>query len=210
MSTLSHRDQPPRKLSTANDLRSIPGIGSIISSGPLVDICLAVNRAVRARNGVTNSCILAAATARDVLLAKGWKADVLRVEAVVSPRDRSQSAKVLGGDGNGKSTAGRGKWEGHLVAIAEDKWLLDPTLDQTGLAPPMVIGFPDWWLRGKRLIFVPIANGRVRYEAFPGRGGYKTAPEFQLYQRQEIVRTIVEQLGASGGPADCSGAPPSN
>jgi len=50
-----------------------------------MDICLAVNRAVRTPDGDTAFSILAAAATRDILLAKGWNADVLRVEAAVFP-----------------------------------------------------------------------------------------------------------------------------
>jgi hypothetical protein len=184
--------------------------GSIISSGPLVDICMAVNRAVREPDGQINFCVLAAAATRDILVAKGWKADVLRVEATVFPDDRNYLAVTLGGDGDGtrRPAAKPGHWHGHLVAIAEGRWLLDPTLEQTGLAPPVVIEFPDWWLAGKQSISAPIPLGRVRYRAFPGRGGYKYAPDFRPCRRRGIVETVINQLRSDGGPVDCSAVRP--
>jgi hypothetical protein len=179
-------------------------LGSIVSSGPLFDICMAVNRAIRTSRGQTNFCVLAAAAARDILLAKGWKADVLRVAASVMPNDPSAHGVSVGSDGDGtrRPAAGPGKWWGHLVAIAEGKWIVDPTLDQTDISPPMVIEFPDWWLAGRQSIFVPIPEGEVRYKAFPGRGGYKSAPDFRPCRRRGIVQSVINELGAGGGPVD--------
>lgn len=75
--------------------------------------------------------------------------------------------------------------------------MLDATLDQTGLAPPMAIEIPDprWWA-GQWPIFVPIAGGNVRYTEFPGRGSYKSAPDFRPRRRREIVRDVIEQVNA--------------
>jgi len=176
---------------------------SMVSSGPLFDICMAVNRAIRTPEGKTNFCVLAAAAARDILRAKGWKAEVLRVEAAVFPDDRTRYGAILGSDGDGRRrpAAAPGMWWGHLVAIAEDRWILDPTLDQSGLAPPVVIEFPDWWLAGKQTIFVPSTYGEIRYTAFPGRGGYKSAPDFRPCRRRGIVESVINELGAGGGPS---------
>lgn len=167
---------------------------------------MAVNDAVRTPEGETNFCILAAAATRDILQAKGWNADVLRVSAtVIPPHDRRDlGGIILGSDGDGTrmSAAGPGEWRGHLVAIADNRWLLDPTLDQTGRASPMVFEFPDEWLAGdwrswRPAIDIPIADGSVRYKAFPGRGGYKAAPDFRPSRRREIVTTVVSQLGGN-------------
>jgi hypothetical protein len=181
--------------------------GSAICSGPLFDICMAVNDAIRTPEGETGFCILAAAATRDILQAKGWNADVLRVSATVfPPHDRRDLHCIsLGRDGDGARSraAGRGMWPGHLVAIADNRWLLDPTLDQTGRAPPMVFEFPDEWLAGdwrcwwRPVMAVPIADGSVRYRAFPGRGGYKAAPDFRPSHRRGIVETVVSQLGGN-------------
>jgi hypothetical protein len=180
--------------------------GSAISSGPLFDICMAVNDSIRTPEGERAFRILAAAATRDILQAKGWNADVLRVSATVFPlHDRLELHCIsLGRDGDGtrKPAAGPGMWHGHLVAIADRRWLLDPTLDQTDRAPPMVFEFPDQWLAGdwrsrRPAIDVPIADGWARYKAFPGRGGFKAAPDFRPSHRREIVKTVVSQLGAN-------------
>jgi hypothetical protein len=179
--------------------------GRIISSGQLFDICTAVNDAVRDEDGNTNYCILAAAAARDILQATGWHADVMRVSACISPHDRNQFGSLVGSDGDGTFRPAKpGMWRGHLVAIAESKWLIDPTLDQTSLVPPMVIEFPEIWLAGDRLVEVMIASdnmtgpfipvdGKVQYRAFPDRGGYKYAPDFRPCRRREIVKAIVAE-----------------
>jgi hypothetical protein len=175
-----------------------------MSSGPLFDICMAVNDAIRTPDGETGFCILAAAATRDILQAKGWNADVLRVSATVFPPPdrRDLHAISLGSDGDGtrRPAAGPGMWHGHLAAIADSRWLLDPTLDQTGCAPPMVFEFPEEWLAGdwrcrRPAIDIPLAEGFVRYKAFPGRGGYRSAPDFRPSHRREIVGPILDQLG---------------
>ena len=195
-------------------LRKLPG--SAISSGPLFDICMAVNDAIRTPEGETGFCILAAAATRDILQAKGWNADVLRVSATVWPNDPSHHPTVLGWDGDGtrRPAAAPGKWRGHLVAIADNRWLLDPTLDQTGRASPMVFEFPDEWLAGdwrswRPAIDVPIADGWVRYKAFPERGGYKSAPDFRPSHRREMVKDVIDQLGPSASKAAMAKSPSS-
>jgi hypothetical protein len=171
-------------------------LGSIITFGPLFDICMAVNREIRELHGRPNCCIPAAAAARDILLAKGWKAEVLRVEAVVSHDPSGHCVGVgLDWDGDGRApAAGPDMWNGHLVAIAERKWILDPTLDQTGISPPMVIEFPDWWLAGEQPIWALFRGGEVRYFAYPGRGGYKSKPDFRLCRRRGIVKSVLNKL----------------
>jgi hypothetical protein len=185
--------------------------GKAVCSGPLFDICTAVNDAVRDEDGNTSYCILAAAATWEILQAQGWNADVLRVSATVfSPHDRQDLHCIsLGSDGDGtrRPAAGPGMWHGHLAAIADNRWLLDPTLDQTGRAPPMVFEFPDEWLAGdwrcyRPSIDIPIADGWVRYKAFPGRGGYKSAPDFRPSHRREIVKTVLDQLGEAKPKGD--------
>lgn len=67
------------------------------SSGPLVDVCMLVNGAVRTPAGETNCCIFAAAVVRDVLRVKNRPADVLRVEAAVYPDDVRRNVVILAG-----------------------------------------------------------------------------------------------------------------
>jgi hypothetical protein len=199
MSTDQHQSFPITPIPT------LPG--SAICSGPLFDICMAVNDAIRTPEGETRFCVLAAAATRDILEAKGWNADVLRVSATVfTPHNHWDPPCItLGSDGDGtrRPAAGPGMWHGHLVAIADNRWLLDPTLDQTGRAPLMVFEFPYEWLAGdsrcwwRLVIDIPIAEGSVRYKAFPGRGGYKAAPDFRPSHRREIVQTVVNQLGGN-------------
>jgi hypothetical protein len=172
---------------------------SVIADGPLVDVCLAVNEAVRTPDGMTNYCILASAALHDILQAMGYQADVLRVEAAVFNQD---GAPILGGDGDGtrRPAAKPGHWRGHLVAVANRRYLLDATLDQAGSgATPIVIEFPSWWIDiAHKPIFVPLVNGgMVRYVAFPGRGGYKSAPDFRPRRRRSIV-DAAQQILANG------------
>jgi hypothetical protein len=118
----------------------------------------------------------------------------------VHPDDGRQRGSILGSDGDGsrRPAAGPDHWHGHLVATAEGKFVLDATLDQTRLAPPLVIEIPDprWWAGGWPL-FIQIPGRQVRYAAFPGRGGYKSAPDFRPCRRKEIVTNVVAELAAA-------------
>lgn len=168
-----------------------------ITEGPLVDICMAVNRVIMDADGHTGYCILAAAATRDILQAKGYQADVLRVEAAVFFDDRNRIGTILGsrGDGTRRPASNKDMWKGHLVAVADGKWLLDPTLDQTRLAPPMVVELPDGWLNSWKAIFIPITDGQVRYAIFPQQVGYKSAPDFRPSRRRWVVEEVLDQLG---------------
>jgi hypothetical protein len=100
-----------------------PGIpvSAPILSGPLFDICTAVNNAIRTLEGRTDFCIACAAATRDILRAKGWKsANVLRVTAIIfPPSDRRDLYGVtLGSDGDGTRMPA-GEWfirRGRLAA----------------------------------------------------------------------------------------------
>jgi hypothetical protein len=174
---------------------------AFITEGPLADLCRAVNNAVRDPDGKTNSCILAAATAMDILRERGQQADVMRVEAAVFPGGSCESATVLGRRRRNGSKADPDLWSGHLVTIVEDRWLLDPTITQVerGRCPPLVIELPTWWLKGGKPIWVDIigtVNGMVRYTALPGRGGFKNAPDFRCGIRQIYASETLRQLAA--------------
>jgi hypothetical protein len=85
-------------------------------------------------------------------------------------------------------------WNGHLVAVADRRYLLDATLDQAGLgASSIVIDIPSCWFdTWEKPIFIPISGGMVRYVAYPGRGGYKSKPAFRPGARREIVEFVMQ------------------
>jgi len=58
-------------------------------------------------------------------------------------------------------------------------------------------------------IDVPIADGWVRYKAFPGRGGYKSAADFRPSHRREMVKDVIDQLGPSASKAAMDKSPSS-
>jgi hypothetical protein len=103
----------------------------IVTAGPLPAICRAINRAVRDQDGKTGYCILAAASTMDLLRALGWPSNVLRDEAMVCRGGPCEPAVILGGRRiRGSGPSAPGMWSGHLVAIADGRYLVDPTIDQ--------------------------------------------------------------------------------
>jgi hypothetical protein len=80
--------------------------------------------------------------------------------------------------------------------------LLDPTLDQVNDgypylgATPMVVEFAS----GQTMFFVPSGyeGAEVRYRLFPGRGGWKAAPDFRFKtRRRPITELVLKKLGAT-------------
>jgi hypothetical protein len=76
-----------------------------------------------------------------------------------------------------------GKWNGHLVAIAERRWLIDVSIDQASrpqhqmvIEHPLVAPVDERWLRshpGERPLVVQHEQAHVYYWPNPGNDGYK-------------------------------------
>lgn len=149
-----------------------------------------------------SSCIFTSATLRDVLESLGIDAELMRVEVVGFGK---RGPVILGSDGDGvrRPAAQPGMWWGHLAVVADRHFLLDPTLDQIPGCKPFVGEITDAWLRGERTLWWvdgERANGfpernadtAIRYHAFPGRGGWKGAPDFRyVTRRRPVVASIL-------------------
>lgn len=94
-----------------------------------------------------------------------------------------------------------GKWVGHLVTIAERKWLLDYSIDQ-GSRPevglplkPVALPIEEKWLRGKQghavfqigdvRLYYSVKAGDRSFESSPNWSG-ETAPVVHLRTRSEL------------------------
>lgn len=168
----------------------------------------AANRIARAELGRRDTCILTSAALWETLCTLGIPAECLRVRTAVHGRENKprQYGCVLGGDGDGvrQPAAKLDHWHGHLVVIAERCWLLDRTLDQVNqghrhlCARPFVAEVSPAFLAGEE--YVQMTTGPreslVSYLAYPGRGGWKHAPDFRPRRRKDIVRRLLEWVKA--------------
>ncbi len=162
-------------------------------------LCRLTNREAFAIYENRNSCISTSAALMDVLRALGINADVMRVCATVF-KDTTRIACSLGsnGDGTRRPAAGRGMWRGHLAVVADGQFLLDATLDQVNDtdpdfgAEPFVSKIEPAFLTDTRTtLWSTTGPSKVRYYSLPGRGGFKRAPAFRLYQRRDLVDAIL-------------------
>lgn len=95
-----------------------------------------------------------------------------------------------------------GRWPGHLVAIVDRHWLLDPTLGQAdrtarGLIVPATLAVPvtERWQRRRERLHVRTRTGAVlTYEAVRGDPGYHASPDWTDRTRRA---TRVQQALAS-------------
>lgn len=175
------------------------------------------NRELRSEFRHTGLCVLASAALLDILNRLDIPARELRIEAYVSmPNDspREHYGCVLGGDGDGtrRPAAGPDKWRGHLAVVADERFLLDATLDQVNksspwlhakpfvgaISPEFLDGGLMWFGFEKDTIWQPLESFqapwpgiRVRYKAFPGRGGYKNAPDWRPSHRRDLVNRVL-------------------
>jgi len=192
----------PEEIAHAQELfaREAKKGARVLTWEPLVRACLITNRcAAELHNGDLDTCILTSAALRDVLPYLGYPAEVMRVKAFVWPSSKKGRGCSLGsgGDGNGrKPKAPPGTWYGHLVAVV-DNVLLDPTLDQVNTdhpwlgATPMVVRFRD-----PTGFVVPTGTkgAGVSYTLYPGRGGFKSAPDFRPGRRRLLVDTVLQEM----------------
>lgn len=77
------------------------------------------------------------------------------------------------------------QWKGHLVAIAERKWLLDYSIDQANRAKyglffePLVVPIDEAFLRGRSKVVYEFYGSFVYYQAIPGDKTFKASPNWE-------------------------------
>lgn len=78
-----------------------------------------------------------------------------------------------------------GKWNGHLVCVAERRWLLDLSIDQASrpqwnmpITEPLVAPVDEVWLRARTNLPLVIEHetAHIYYWPNPGNEGYKESP----------------------------------
>jgi len=176
-----------------------------------------------------DSCIVSTAIGIDVLTKFGILAEPLPVQVMIFNKpfiDRIGQTGVLptgdelkswtkedgsysigiGVDGHSK----HGKWDGHLVIVAEKRYLVDLSIDQANrpdygmVFEPIVVEVNDSFFHGKHSHIFRIASSIdandcvFRYVAVPSNQGYHLSPDWTIYNRRKsIVDTLSLRIAAS-------------
>lgn len=173
----------------------------------LTSFCQLANCEIRAWSGIINTCILSTATVCEVLAHFSLKAEPLRVTAGLFHDDPKKYGCVLGspGDGTRQPAAKADHWNGHLVSIVENRYLIDTTLDQVNTdhpylgATPIVIDLQatEWFQISPRIGFPYTGLMRlfpdvlVRYQEYHNQKGFRSASDFRARKRREIVGRLI-------------------
>src|SRR5258705_304899 len=142
--------------------------------------------------GHRSTCILTSAALVYVLRELGYEAFPVRVRCSVHhPTDRKLTGTVLGSDGDGcrRPAAGQDMWHGHLAVIAENRYLLDPTVDQVGYGehecnhwmrvPPLVAEVSERFIRGEEGFSLEQGNANLYYNVRYKQAGFLSAPDWK-------------------------------
>lgn len=166
-----------------------------------------VHRSVLRTYGLRNSCILSSRVLLHVLHTLGQDAYPLRVEVVGHSDNRKHIGCIMGSDGDGiRRKAKPGMWNGHLTVVALGQYLVDPTIDSMmdsqpwmKLSPLVATATTDF-LAGDQSLFVQNGNVNLRYTAFPGRGGFKSAPAFRnKWYWMPVANSVLRSLARKEG-----------
>lgn len=76
-------------------------------------------------------------------------------------------------------------WAGHVVVVAERKWLLDFSIDQANrpdygiVLDPLVAPVTERWIRGKEMMLLHRGPAYLYYQTLPGDKGFKASPNWE-------------------------------
>lgn len=150
----------------------------------------AVNRFAFDWCGHRSTCVLSSAALVHVLRELGYDAMPLRVRCSVHSSEPRQTGTVLGSDGDGcrQAAAGPDMWHGHLVVIAENRFLLDPSIDQVSEGeecnrwmnvPPLAVEVSERFIRGEEGFSFQHGNANLYYNARRRQVGFLSAPDWK-------------------------------
>jgi len=101
------------------------------------------------------------------------------------------------GIGQGKAPGQKG-YDGHVVVVVEDRWVLDLTLDQANRPQHGIEVRPGYfrverdWLRGGRRIAFRRNGAFIQYEARPEDRGFLAVPDWtEVRANQPLIRRIL-------------------
>lgn len=167
-----------------------------------------------------DSCIATARATLDVLRKVGVDAYVLPVQAVafnrpvwewavahgrfplVGSEDYPEDGYGIGVGVGPENTEDGVGWNGHLVVIAERRWLLDFSIDQMSrpqfgltISEPVIIEVGEKFLRSRGDVAAVTWTGEsvIQYATAPEKQDYKNSPNWNGESRPEIKLTRVNR-----------------
>lgn len=161
-----------------------------------------------------DTCILHTRLAVDTLRAAGLRARPLAAQVAVFNEAFAELARALGrmpakGDdipdeawsvhiGYGTPVAAeRPGYDGHVLAIVNERYAVDLTLDQASRPLKGIVVGPHWWevregfLTGEAVEIFARAGSYVRYEAMPGERGFLSAGDWRLPATRSASGTVL-------------------
>lgn len=121
-------------------------------------------------------------------------------EAHLEVSEWPPEAHSVGVAGTGRVSE-TGRWDGHLVAMVEGRWLIDPSADQFArphrnivVGGPLVFDALAWvdrtrlncWLRSDGLVF--------GYQLMPNPGPWRASPDWRSGRYREVVGDVIREL----------------
>ena len=176
----------------------------------LKEIARIANREARRLTGRRANCVLVSRVSCEVLPVLGDRcASTASKGSVHHPSDRRAIGNVLGSDGDGPRSK-PGMWKGHLVVLADQRWLIDATIDQNHgrngwveLDDVFVGEVPIGFLEGEASCRSSLGNAEVSYRVRRRQVGWKSAPDWRRESNWEpLVRMVLRGLpGPRKGPS---------
>jgi hypothetical protein len=162
-------------------------------------------------NGSRDTCILTSFALHDVLQRLGHNSRPLRIEAAVFPDDRKLCGTILGGITSDyrRRAASPGKWWGHLAVLVEDKWLLDPTLDQANKRAwpqamrvgPLAVQLSEKFWAERGSIMVQTNGCTIRFSPHQRQNGFANAGDARPSHWKPLADRILRAVERAAGPS---------
>jgi hypothetical protein len=173
----------------------------------LVDIANRI--AVKFNDGSRDTCVLTSFALHDVLQHLGYNSRPLRIEAAIFPDDRKFYGTIFGGwrePGFRQAAAAPGMWKGHLAVVVDDRWLLDPTLDQANKQEwpraihvgPLAVQLTQKFWAEHGSILIRTNGCTVRFSPHPRQNGFKNAGDARPSHWKPLADLIFQAVQQAG------------
>jgi hypothetical protein len=146
-----------------------------------------------------DNCILCSYALAHVLKILGYQATPTRVTLGIFPEKPKSHGVVIGSDGEGQRLpkASKGKWYGHLCVVAEGKWILDPTSDQSNrhdIRLPVITAALASVTPDGPTTYLNVGGCDVRYNVFWHQKGFATSPASRRSHWIDVADGVLFEL----------------